>query len=63
MGQQPVVQVVGVKSALKLVFDEAQAQFKAERPTGSSTITGGKHTQLDEVIYGPAPPLINSVVH
>ena len=40
---QPAVQVVG---ALKSVFNKALAQFKAERPTGSSTISGGKHTQL-----------------
>ena len=46
---QPALQVVGLddlKGALKSVFDEALAQFKAEQPTGSSTISGGEHIQL-----------------
>ena len=58
MGQQPVVQVVGLdsrKGTLKWVFDEVLAQLKVERPTGSSTIMGGEvslHTDpsVDEVI-------------
>ena len=46
--QQAVMQVVGLgdlKGVLKSVFNEALAQTKVERPTGASTITGGKHTQ------------------
>lgn len=46
--QQAAMQVVGLddlKGALKSVFDEALAQFKTERPTVASTITGGEHTQ------------------
>ena len=43
--QQAAMQVVDLddlKGALKSVFDEALAQFKAERPTGASTIMGGE---------------------